>query len=158
MYKRIQMKNLRFRGFTLVELLVVIAIIGILIGMLLPAVQQVREAARRIHCLNNVRQIGLATQLFVDTNNAFPPARLSTAPNPFLPSSSVTYGAESWFVRILPLVEQQNLYDLWDLSVSYDAQVNEAVATPINTFLCATRHSIGDANAPDTTIISGAGG
>jgi prepilin-type N-terminal cleavage/methylation domain-containing protein len=153
------MKINRSLGFTLVELLVVIAIIGILIGMLLPAVQQVREAARRTHCLNNMRQIGLATEMFYDTNRAFPPSRLSTEPSPFiLPLTVVTYGPESWFVRILPHVEQQNLHEKWDLKVDYVSQLNEAVATPVSTFLCSSRHSLGDANAPDVTLEGGGGG
>ena len=74
------MKNCR-RGFTLVELLVVIAIIGLLIAMLLPAVQAVREAARRTKCVNNLRQIGLATLNFESANSHFPPASISRRPN-----------------------------------------------------------------------------
>ena len=132
----------------------VIAIIGILIGMLLPAVQQVREAARRTDCLNNLRQIGLATHMFHDSQSSFPPARLSDLPNVALRSE----GPESWFVRILPFVEQAGLFELWDLSIPYEQQVNQAVSTPIDSFLCASRHTVSDANAPDTEIRNFSGG
>lgn len=87
------------RGFTLVELLVVIAIIGILVGMLLPAVQAVREAARRAKCLNNVRQMVMACHNYQSSNLRFPPG--ATAAN------------ESFTVPILPFMEQQSLYDLY---------------------------------------------
>lgn len=148
------MKQRHSSGFTLVELLVVIAIIGILIGMLLPAVQQVREAARRTNCLNNLRQVGLATQSFHDSFRAFPPSRISSPQSASLPYNS----PDSWFVRILPFVEQGNLFELWDFEKSYEAQVEEAIATPLNVFLCPSRHSVSNANAPDTTVVAGGGG
>lgn len=144
-------------AFTLVELLVVIAVIGILIGMLLPAVQQVRETARRTDCLNKLRQIGLATQSFHDSQGAFPPARLApTLANQVARRGCI--GCESWLVRILPMVEQNSIYELWDLSLSYPAQDLAAFTTPIDLFLCPTRHTLSNANAPDTQLLDPSAG
>ena len=91
------------RGFTLVELLVVIAIIGILIGMLLPAVQQVREAARRTQCANNIRQISLAALNFESANTRFPSGWQSN-------DNTIEGGPGwAWSTELLPFLEQQNL-------------------------------------------------
>ncbi|WP_153556104.1 DUF1559 domain-containing protein [Roseimaritima sediminicola] len=100
------MPNPRRQGFTLVELLVVIAIIGVLVGLLLPAVQAAREAARRMSCGNNMKQLGLAMQNYHDTYKSFPPAASGTDTG-----SNHNGGRLSFFVGMLPYLEQQPLYD-----------------------------------------------
>ncbi len=98
--------NYEPRGFTLVELLVVIAIIGILIGLLLPAVQSARSAARRAQCSNNLRQIGLAMHLHQDAQKVLPPAIMQRGER------------SSGFIAILPYLEQGNTYNQFDLDKS----------------------------------------
>src|SRR5262245_27476641 len=122
--------QLRRRGFTLVELLVVIAIIGVLVALLLPAVLAAREAARRSACQNNLRQVGIAFQNFHDVNNAFPPLRLA--------------GGDGWascWVLIMPYVEQQSVFDKWDLTKRYSQQVAQAQQSHIKTYYCPARRS-----------------
>src|SRR5262249_53698460 len=89
-------------AFTLIELLVVIAIIAVLIGLLLPAVQKVREAANRMSCSNNPKQLGLAVQNYHDTYHQFPPARVARE------------AYATWPVLIMPYVEADNIFKLWN--------------------------------------------
>src|SRR6516225_9660108 len=98
------MKTLR-SGFTLIELLVVIAIIAVLLGLLLPAVQRAREAAARVTCLNNLKQIGLSLHNFHDTQGRFPAGYLSQ----IIYDATVTSPGWGWAAQILPFVEQEPL-------------------------------------------------
>jgi len=107
----------RQNAFTLVELLVVIAIIGILVALLLPAVQAAREAARRSSCLNNLKQMGLATHNYLDTMNCIPPFSC-------LAPAGTTGTNWSLQARILPFLEQQNLQNLIDFNFSYSDVAN----------------------------------
>jgi prepilin-type N-terminal cleavage/methylation domain-containing protein len=114
-------------GLTLVEMLVVIAILAILMALLLPAVQSAREAARGTQCRNNLKQIGLATQLRVASERTYPPARYKDM-------------HPSWFALILPYVARGSEYALWQLDREYFDAVNKPAREAILPFhICPTR-------------------
>lgn len=113
-------------GFTLVELLVVIAIIGILVALLLPAVQAAREAARRSQCLNNCRQIGLAVHMYHDTTNELPPSRMWD-------------GGFTWAGVVLPYIEEASIRNSADFTKNFSAQPDIVKNTVVTTFLCPSR-------------------
>jgi prepilin-type N-terminal cleavage/methylation domain-containing protein/prepilin-type processing-associated H-X9-DG protein len=114
------------RGFTLIELLVVIAIIAILIGLLLPAVQKVREAAARAKCSNNLKQLGLALHGYHDANGFLPPgAQNAVFPIPNPTGNTTTFiNGTSWIVFVLPNIEQEALYRLYRFDLAYNSVEN----------------------------------
>lgn len=116
------------RGFTLIELLVVIAIIAVLIGLLLPAVQMVRESSNRASCSSNLKQLGVAIHNYHNVHNTLPPSRL---------------GAQfaTWYVLILPFVEQNALYNEWNTNQTYYVQSTAVQTAQVKTFYCPSRRS-----------------
>lgn len=125
------------RAFTLVELLVVIAIIGVLVGLLLPAVNAAREAARRAACMNNMRQLGLATLNYESTKGELPPGVVSEDED-----EDFKTAMHSGFVFLLPYMEETALYDKYDLSSAWTSVNNLQVAqASISILLCASNES-----------------
>jgi prepilin-type N-terminal cleavage/methylation domain-containing protein/prepilin-type processing-associated H-X9-DG protein len=158
------------RGFTLIELLVVIAIIAVLIALLLPAVQAAREAARRSQCVNNLKQMGLAVQNYVASNETLPPAGSWNTSQPLsyvdYPTTGTTNGYvgnpplnASMKVRLLPFMEQQSIYNAynWALGDLTPSQVTAGPNTTVmyahlSVFLCPS-----DANPGDITNLAATG-
>jgi prepilin-type N-terminal cleavage/methylation domain-containing protein len=133
----------RETAFTLVELLVVIAIIGVLVALLLPAVQAAREAARRAQCANNLKQIGLGFLNFESTKKHFPPGQ-------FKPLGLATSKAVSWTVWHLPYIEQQNVFDQFDFSKSVTEHPNNRADMKgpsnaiLDVYLCPSTSRLGN--------------
>ncbi len=140
------MRKSGHRAFSLVELLVVITIIGILVALLLPAVQAAREAARRIQCCNNLKQIGLALHAYSEARGVFPPGCIVSTGTPpgWQPwqeaKSTLTQNQHgtSWMLQILPYIEQQNLYGQWDFRTNVVGNASVA-QQDIAGFYCPSR-------------------
>jgi prepilin-type N-terminal cleavage/methylation domain-containing protein/prepilin-type processing-associated H-X9-DG protein len=174
------MRGARQAGFTLIELLVVIAIIGVLAGLLLPAVQSARAAARRVQCQNNVRQVGIGILGYMNTFSRFPAAG-TFLENPNVDTADPTHSSDpgkqswiwrsihdpanfpisnaglySWVVEILPYIDQRDIYNAWNKSTSYLDGNSYTVGQPSNLRLSTT--SISVLKCPDDrTVRSGEG-
>ena len=123
----------RAHGFTLIELLVVIAVIALLVALLLPAVQSARESARRVQCVNNLKQLGLALHSYEGGHNAFPPGYVSS----YLSDGSDTGPGWGWAAMLLPQMEQRPLFGSINFSVGIENAVNQSCRlTKIGAYLC----------------------
>lgn len=147
--KRFTMRFMKKRtAFTLVELLVVIAIIGILVGLLLPAVQAAREAARRMQCSNNIRQLALAVHNFESVQKILPPARLTPRPGD---TAEYSCGGTqpTWFVHIMPFIEMNAQANQWNVYSGWETHPQLLRETASSIFYCPSRRaglSIGTAS------------
>ena len=155
-HRQSQVENRRFKGFTLVELLVVISIIGILIALLLPAVQAAREAARMTQCRNHLKQIGLAVLDHEQINGHFPTGGWGWSWGGGDPDRGFglrQYGG--WIYNILPYLEQQALHDLGTglTDAQKSTMSGQRNVTPLETLICPTRRSVKVHPNPQRTIL-----
>jgi prepilin-type N-terminal cleavage/methylation domain-containing protein len=139
-------------GFTLIELLVVMAIISILISLLLPAVQKAREAANRTSCINNLKQIGLATLNFESGNKCLPPARILRLNPDNDDQDPKIRGGATWAVYLLPFMEQDNAFERWDFKRWYHYQDPSVREFNVPSYFCPSRRS------PNTDLLESVSG
>jgi prepilin-type N-terminal cleavage/methylation domain-containing protein len=132
-------------AFTLVELLVVIAIIGILVALLLPAVQSAREAARRMSCSNNLKQIGLGLHNYQDAFQTFPPGKITPG------NCCCTKSLTSWTISILPYIEQLNLQERYDFSQHNEDPANQYVReAKVSVYVCPSEMDTNKLEVPES--------
>jgi prepilin-type N-terminal cleavage/methylation domain-containing protein len=137
--------RLHSRAFTLIELLVVIAIIAVLIGLLLPAVQKVRDAAARASCQNNLKQIGLALHNYHDANGSFPPGGVTNGP------CCGTQSGPTWTIFILPYMEQDALYRRYDQTKTNEDLANQFVREQfVKSYTCPSDQNANTLLVPDS--------
>ncbi|MEM6690363.1 MAG: DUF1559 domain-containing protein [Planctomycetota bacterium] len=155
----LQLRHRNQQGFTLIELLVVISVVGILVSLMLPAVQAAREAARRTDCSNRVRQLALATQMHHNAFKCFPAARYESRPD--APARD-RCGLETptWLARVFPFIEQDGLSKEWDMSKPWHEHDEDVRTVVPDIFLCPSRRSgtMPIANRELRTSVSGGGG
>ena len=147
------------RGLTMVEVLVVMAIVALLMGLVLPALQQSREASRATVCRQNLRQIGIATHAFHAAHRAFPPARIVPRPGD-APQHACGGDEPTWFVHLMPFLEEPAA-DRWNVYEPFADHPDELRSTAVSVYVCPTRRSLGQAAAgpqPQTAALAvGAG-
>jgi prepilin-type processing-associated H-X9-DG protein/prepilin-type N-terminal cleavage/methylation domain-containing protein len=131
-------------GFTLIELLVVIGIVGLLVAMLIPAIQASREASRRVHCINNLKQFGIAMQNFESQSRVFPPCMTAELQGPLV--SNASGHMQGVMIDLLPFIEQGTIDDLYQHKSMFYAQENAlAIAQPLSIAICPS--------APDRNLV-----
>lgn len=161
---RVSRSNKAKVGFTLIELLVVIAVITVLLALLLPAVQQARETARRLQCKNNLKQIGLALHNYHETHGLFPPGAITTTfdPSPSIPWWNAWDDAQqapgdgfhgtSWLLQVLPYVDQSSVFNKWDFRTNVLGN-GDLAAMNIPLLYCPTRRN--DASDEQSIMFNG---
>jgi len=141
------------RGFTLVELLVVIAIVGVLVGLMIPAVQAARESARLMECKNNLKQLGLATLQFHDAMTAFPPARLRNREWDWSEGAQMCDSTQpSWLARVLPHLDENPAGRRWSVYDPYEDHVESVRNYAPKIFRCPSRRGADEARIDSQTI------